>query len=302
MSIKTGRAEGTAEILIDWEQCTHCGLCARVCSGGPLLMIRGQLTVDQDRLFGCIACGHCMCVCPLYCIGIRGRDMHPDDAIPVSGKNRRAGYDQLYSLLLSRRSVRNFREREVEPDITRKIIDAVATAPMGLPPSDVEILVFDSRAKVREFAGDILEMMKSSRWLFSPVTSMVMRPFAGKEYFESTETFIRPAIKFFLEEWAQGADYLLYDAPLAMYFHSSPYADPADSLVAATYAMLGAESLGLGSCMIGTPAYFIKYSKKIKRKYGLPPKNQPGIVVVFGYSSIKFSRSLKRRVAGVTYA
>ena len=29
----------------------------------------------------------------------------------------------------------------------------------------------------------------------------------------------------------------------------------ADPLIAATYAMLAAESLGLGSCMIGTPAF-----------------------------------------------
>lgn len=76
---------------------------------------------------------------------------------------------------------------------------------------------------------------------------------------------------------------------------------PADSLVAATYAMLAAESLGLGSCMIGTPAYFIKYSKKIKQKYDLPLKNQPGIVVIFGYPRIKYRKALKRRLAKVTY-
>ena len=72
-------------------------------------------------------------------------------------------------------------------------------------------------------------------------------------------------------------------------------------MVAATYAMLAAESLGLGSCMIGTPAYFIKYSKDLKQKYNLPRKNQPGIVVIFGYPRIRFRKALRRRLAKVTY-
>ncbi len=172
---------------------------------------------------------------------------------------------------------------------------------MGVPPSDVEILVFDTPDKVREFAGDIIAMMKKSRWLFAPLVTKIMGLFAGKEYRESANTFINPALGVFLKEWEKGNDYLLYDAPLAMYFHLSPYAEPADSLVAAAYAMLAAESLGLGTCMIGSPAYFIKYCKQIKQKYGLPLKNQPGIVVIFGYPRRKYRPALKRRLGKISY-
>lgn len=301
MAIKTARTDKAADILIDREKCTNCGICAEVCKGAPLFMEEGELVIDQSSVFGCIGCGHCMCVCPQECITISGRDISADDVISLPAKENRADYESLYSLMSARRSNRNFKDREVEPELIRRIIEAVTTAPMGLPPSDVEILVFDSRQKVREFTEDLMEMVKKSRWMFSPLVNIIMRPFLGREYFESVETFIRPAIDIFLEGKAKGHDYLLYDAPLAMYFNSSPYADPADSLVAATYAMLAAESLGLGSCMIGTPAYFIKYSKKIKQKYDLPLKNQPGIVVIFGYPRIKYRKALKRRLAKVTY-
>ena len=81
----------------------------------------------------------------------------------------------------------------------------------------------------------------------------------------------------------------------------SPYADPADPLISATYAMLAAEALGLGSCMIGTPAQFIKYSKKLKKKYGIPERNTQGIMVIFGYPQVKFTRSIKRSLGGVRY-
>ncbi len=48
-----------------------------------------------------------------------------------------------------------------------------------------------------------------------------------------------------------GINYVTYDAPATIYFYGSPYCDYADPIIAATYAMLAAESLGLGTCMIG---------------------------------------------------
>lgn len=301
MAIKTGREEGAAQVSIDRSKCTNCGLCAQVCKGAPLRMEQGELVVEQDRFFGCIGCGHCMSICPWDCIAVSGRDLSPEDMIPLPAREKRAGYDQLLALFMSRRSIRNFRDTPVEKEMIDKIVAAVSTAPMGLPPSDVEILVLDSPGQVREFAADVIAAARSSRWFFSPLVTWLLRPWFGKEYKESVDTFIRPAVDIFVDEWAGGHDYLIYGASLAMYFHCSPYADPADPLIAATYAMLAAESLGLGSCMIGTPAYFVKYNQKIKAKYGIPRKNHPGIVVIFGYPKLQFRKGIRRRLARVTY-
>ena len=48
------------------------------------------------------------------------------------------------------------------------IIEAVSTAPMGLPPSDVEVLILDGFDKVQQFADDIIAVIRKSRWFFSP--------------------------------------------------------------------------------------------------------------------------------------
>ena len=50
----------------------------------------------------------------------------------------------------------------------------------------------------------------------------------------------------------------LYDAPVALCFYGSPCCDPAGPVIAATYAMPAAESLGLGTCMIGGNDPFIQ--------------------------------------------
>jgi len=301
MSLKTGRADGTATVRIDYEECTACGLCVRVCKGAPLYLEGGTVHVDQTRLFGCIGCGQCVAVCPKNCITVEGRDLFPDDIMKIPSKGARAAYEQLKSLMIARRSVRNFKDRAVEHELIDKIIDAASTAPMGLPPADTEIVVLHGSEKVQEFANDMIDLMHNLKWFFAPFMRLLMRPFIGKEACESFKTFILPIIEIFIKKREEGEDSLLYNAPLAMYFHTSPYADPADPFISATYAMLAGESLGLGSCMIGTPGPFIKYSKKLKRKYGIHLRNQQGILVIFGYPAVRYSQALKRRLANVHF-
>lgn len=301
MTIKTSRVQGTANVTIDHSECSGCGLCVQVCCGAPLYMEDGRVQVDQTRLFGCIACGQCVAVCPQDCIAVTGRDMTVQDKAELGQLENRADYEQLYSLMLSRRSIRKFSSREVEQPVIEKILEAAVTAPMGIPPSDVEVLVIVGREKVRHFSDDAAQFIEKCKWFFSPAMLMLQRPFVGKEACELTKTFLSPMIDYMAEGRKHGEDILLHGAPLAMLFQSSPYADPADSYVAATYAMLAAHSLGLGSCMIGSVSPFVKQSRSIKEKYGISPKMTQGIIVIFGYSDIKFKRGIKRRFAKVKF-
>jgi len=302
MALKTGRTDGTATVTINYEECTACGLCIKVCKGMPLYLENGQVHIDQTRLFGCIGCGQCAAVCPKKCITVEGRCLSPEDIIEMPSRESRATYEELKSLMLSRRSVRDFSDKEIEREVINKIINAASTSPMGIPPSDVEILVLDKKGKVKEFANDMIDHMQSTKWFFSPFMRFLLRPFIGKETCESVKTFIVPIIEIFAKGRESGIDWLLYNAPLAMYFHTSPYADPVDPIVPATYAMLAAESLGLGSCMIGTIGPFLKSGgKKIKKKYGIPSKNQQGIMAIFGYSAVKYKQAIKRTFANVNY-
>jgi nitroreductase len=243
-----------------------------------------------------------MMVCPADAITVRGRDMSPEDLFELPDEASRAGYDGLLCLMRSRRSVRVFNKKDVPRGVIDAVVDAVATAPMGLPPSDVEILVLDSREKVAEFAGDMVDLMVKSRWVFSLPMRMFMHAFYAKEEIEGLKTFVLPLIDIMSERREQGVDWLLYGAPLAMYFYTSAGADPADPLVAATYAMLAAESLGLSGSMIGSIAPFLQSGGgKIKEKYGIPKKARQGIMVIFGYARVSYKKGVTRRLGGVRF-
>jgi len=302
MAIPTARYSETATVSIDYEKCKACGLCVKVCKGAPLYLENDKVRVDQTRYFGCIGCGHCAAICPTGAIIVEGREISPTSFMDIPAEENRAGYEELMSLMLARRSIREFEDREVEQEKIDKILAAASTAPMGIPPSDVEVLVIKGKEKVREFSDDLLKLIKSQKWIFSKPVLLLMRPFMKREDYEVVDKFMYPAIEAFEEMRKENTDYLLYEAPLAMRFHVSPYADPADPLITATYAMLAAETLDLGSCMIGTIGPMLKNGgKEVKEKYGINPRNQPGLMVIFGYPAVKYRRAIQRNLAKIHY-
>ena len=204
--------------------------------------------------------------------------------------------------MLRRRSVRDFKDIPVEPEVVNKIIRSCSTAPMGIPPSDVSLLVLHGKDKVREFAGDFLKYVKSMKWMF-PVMTTLFRPFISKTENKQIKEFVIPLYEKLIEKFEEGEDFLFYDAPLVIYFYGNPYADQVDSYIPATYSMLVAESLGLGSCMIGSIAPMIKKGGvQLKKKYGIDLKSKDGIFVIYGYPKYKYHKAIKRTFAKVNYA
>jgi nitroreductase len=208
----------------------------------------------------------------------------------------------LLNLLKTRRSIREFKEKPVGRDIIDKILAAASTAPMGIPPSDVNVLILDSPEKVRKFSEDYCKYLESIRWFVSKWFLTIMRPFVGKSNSELFQGFIRPLFQIYIGSMKKGEDLVTYDAPLAMYFYGSPYCDPADPLIAATYAMIAGEPLGLGTCMLGGIHPLIQYGKKgkeFREKHGIKSASREGLFVIFGYPKVKYRKGIRRTFASV---
>lgn len=301
MSVATSRT-GTenARIRIDHEKCTACGLCVKVCKDFSLIIEDNILKINQKPLFGCIGCGHCVAVCPHDAIMVNGRTLNPEDFSKLE-KDNLPDYESLNKLLLNRRSTRDFKDKPVPQEIIDKILSMASTAPMGLPPSDVGVMVMNSKEKVKQFSFDFIDLLERMKWMVSPASLTLMRPFMSKDDYLLFKSFVIPMVSFFTESRKRDENYLLYDAPLAMMFYGN-MSDPADPYIAATYATLAAESLGLGACMIGSVGPFLKNTgKDFKRKYGLPSKMRDSIIVIFGYPQVKFSKTIKRSFERVYY-
>lgn len=304
MAIPTSRTKEPAEIIVNEEICNGCGLCVAVCSDFSLALENDKAVKSNHALFGCIGCGHCMAVCPTGAIEIYGRNISPADLFNLPPRESAANYNQKLSLLQRRRSVRKFKNKTIEPEIIEKILDVARTAPMGLPPSDVSVMILNSKEKTRAFAQDFCNYLEGMKWFVSDWFLTIMKPFWGNANDEMFKGFIKPLFKAYIEGMQDGKNLVNYDAPLAMYFYGSPYTDPADPIIAATYAMIAGESLGLGTCMLGSVHPLIqngKKARKFREMYGIRFKSREGLFVIFGYSALKFEKGIKRTFADINH-
>jgi ferredoxin len=304
MAIPTTRTNEKGSIKIQTELCTGCGLCVTVCKDFSLEIRNEVASESSHSVFGCIACGHCMAICPESAIQINGRHLSADDLLNLPSSMKAGSFENVFNLLLKRRSVREFEDKPVEKELIDQILSAAQTAPMGIPPSDVHVLIFDSQEKLRNFSLDFCRYLNEIKWLVSGWFLILMRPFWGRQNDKLFRQFIRPLFRIYTEGLKQDKNFVTYDAPLGIYFYGSPYCDPADPVVAATYAMIAGESCGLGTCMLGGIHPMIQNGRKagkFRKKWGIRHKSKEGVFVIFGYPSVQYKKGIKRTFAVVDY-
>lgn len=300
MTIKSGRGDDYTTHVLDTTKCSRCGLCVKVCKADVFKLDGRNISISHGKTFGCTGCARCAAVCPEYCIQLRGRSLS-DISIVDLPKTKKPSYESLYALTLARQNIHEFKETEVPSDLIEKIVAFAATAPVEIPPSNVELLVLAGHDKVRKFAFDIIDSMRKTRWMFSPVIRQLLRPLMTKHEFEAITTHLLPLIHQLEQKKAEGADWLAHSAPLAIYCYSANFTDPIDCQVAATYAMLAGETLGLGTVMLGSVAPFVRYDQGLRTKYNLPFRHSSGVLVLFGYPAIAYSRAVNRPLGAVRY-
>lgn len=300
MAVIHSRYREAGKVYIDEGTCTQCSQCARICPTEVLRMEGGRVRIRTDSPLGCIACGHCMMVCPEESIAVTGRGVSPADLLPLPPSEERATGDALAALMQARRSVRRFKEQEVETTLLDRIVELASTGPMGIPPWDVGCVIVRGRAKVRELADAIIQDYEGVLKIFKPWVLAAMRPFVRQAKYDQFRSFICPLAQVYVAGRKEGKDLLFYGAPAVLIFHHSPYADSTDAAIACTYAMLAAESLGLGTTMIGAAAPMLARNKALGRGIGIPKGHTPSIALIAGHPAATFRRAIRRQFTHVT--
>ena len=111
---------------VDHDLCRKDGICAMVC---PVHIIDAEVgaypTMDKHKAAYCIGCGQCMAFCPTQACAAPGLDrkdcqiLHPEH-MPTA--------EQVEELAASRRSVRNFKNRNIPREQFERLLAAARFA------------------------------------------------------------------------------------------------------------------------------------------------------------------------------
>jgi nitroreductase/NAD-dependent dihydropyrimidine dehydrogenase PreA subunit len=274
------------------ETCTTCGRCVSDCPQGLFVKVDGDV-LFQDPTLRCIQCGHCIAICPENAVQYKSAE--PVFEYPDLGQPERiVSAPALQAFLRSRRSIRRFKPTPVlEKDITA-VLDAMRRAPTASNKESIHFTVITSAEGLLLIRDAVMRMFRLIKRLLSILRFLFPFGRKGKGILgDSLHRSLNRAITRF----ENGEDPATYKAPCLVILSSPAYGKQSgvDAGIALTHGMLAAQSLRLGTCLIGFAHEALARSKPLRKKAGIPPGLKVQGVMVMGYPAVGYLRAPMRK-------
>lgn len=281
---------------IDREECSGCGLCAKVCALGILTQEAENKVPSAIHADKCMLCGHCVAICPDNAIAHTEMNMSNFRTL----ENPHVDALQIEYLLKSKRSMRHYKEKPLDREIIERLIEVARQAPSTHNYQEREFIVVTDQDKIKH-----LEKITVGYWnrvlaLLNPLLRKILLPAIMPG---SVPMIEREA--FYLQDLVnrandKGKSVIFYDAPYLIFIHG-PKANPLSKdncLASQHYLMLYAHALGLGTCIIG---YATAAAKVIGKDLGIPKEHKIYSAITIGYPKYQIKKTVDRKEKGITW-
>jgi nitroreductase len=208
-------------------------------------------------------------------------------------------------LLTSRRSIRVFKDTPVPRESLQKIVDAISLAPMGYPPSKVEVIVVQNRDTIEQTLPLMVKLYEGlAENMENPIARFFIRRKVKPEAFTALRNHVLPSLMHRLPEMNAGqGDTITRGAPAMLLFHANRESGnhTVDVFIALTYGLLAAHALGLGATAIGLAPPAIERVPELRAMFQIPPENEVLTSMIVGYPKYRFKRGIRRELGGVRW-
>lgn len=252
-------------INIDKELCIGCGKCVKDCVSEKIKIVDGKAEFLYER---CIQCGHCFAICPVKAVTMANfkdaEDEAPYDMAEFDS-------DKLLHAMKSRRTIRQFRNKEIPEEMIRKIIEAGRYCPTGTNAQDFSFTVITK--SLPEIEKEAVKLFRLGKKAASPLSK-------------------------YLKNTTIDDNFFFKGAPLVIVVNGK---GSTSACLASSYMELMAESMGLGVLYSGFFVAAAKLSRKISSQLGTPKDHSPVTTLVIGWPDVEYKRIPPRNKAEVNY-
>jgi nitroreductase/NAD-dependent dihydropyrimidine dehydrogenase PreA subunit len=285
----------TIRVLED--RCKPCLLCVRECVAGAWRAVDGRPLMAAPEL--CNRCSHCVAVCP------RGAIVHAA-LDPVQIRRTAPGLlvPEIYAeIVRGRRSIRQFRPKEVPADRIQSILDLAGHSPTASNQQNVGYTVISEQRRLLAISEAVFGV---GRWLHAQtrkgVGRWIYRAFKTISPGNGLERYLEP-MAYYIAETEKGRDYILHGAPVLILVHGpAKGAFHAENCnIAAANIMNDAHARGLGTCYIGFLCLALKFSRTLRRLVQIPKGRKVYACLVMGYPAYRHAYTASRKKPAIQW-
>ncbi|MDD2480112.1 MAG: nitroreductase family protein [Victivallaceae bacterium] len=257
-------------ILVDKGKCVRCGACVKDCIVEIMKPdADGVPFVAENEAQYCTNCLHCLAVCPQGAVICH--EVTPENCAPIG---ELPDPEKFMNLLRQRRSIRQYKDENLDQETLEKLKAALAWTPTGCNNHRLYFVVIEDKTEMDFFRAEMSRMLKFL------IKTGIMR-------------LIYPNFKRYLADIMGGKDVVFRNAPHLIVVATpkkSPCAE-ADPWIALSHFDLFAQSLGVGTCWCGFAVHAFKWNGKMRRKLNLPSGYKIGAAMLFGKPDVQYARA-----------
>ncbi|MEF2901247.1 MAG: nitroreductase family protein [Terrisporobacter sp.] len=270
---------------VDRDICIACEQCIKDCPVNDIYLKEGKAHIKNEA---CIKCGHCIAICPVKAVSTDDYDM--SEVIEYKKEDFQIEPERLLNFIKFRRSVRRFKNKEVEKEKIEKIIEAGRFAPTSTNSQDVSYTVLQKELpKIKALTYEILN--KKGQYILENMNDNIKH----LERYANLWTKMYEAHK--LDPKAN--DRLFLNAPLAIVISAKT---PLDGGLASANMELMVDSLGLGTYFNGFFQVAAQDNEELLNLLNIPKEKQLISCLVIGYPNVSYKRTVPREKADITWS
>lgn len=269
---------------VDREICIACEQCIKDCPVNDIYLKEGKAHIKNEA---CIKCGHCIAICPVKAVSTDDYDMN--EVIEYNKEDFEISPDRLLNFIKFRRSVRRFKDKEVEKEKIEKIIEAGRFTQTGTNSQDVSFTVLTKDLpKIKELTYEILN--KKGQYILDNMNDNI----------KHLERYANLWTRMYVEHKKnpQNYDRLFLNAPLAIIVSAK---SPLDGGLASSNMELMVDALGLGTYFNGFFQVAAEDNKEILDLLNIKDGKKLISCLVIGYPNVQYKRTVPRKEADVTW-